>query len=86
MSKSKKKKKEKIVYIDDGSSIVDMSGTRGGLRSTSNRDPLRPRASFKEQFATYKQSVKMMFVPMLVVIAAISVIFLALYLIFEFAA
>ena len=86
MSKSKKKKKQKVVYIDDGSSIIDMSGTQRASRSSREGTPLRPRAGFREQFETYKQSVKMMFVPMLVVIAAISVIFLALYLIFEFAA
>ena len=86
MSKKDKKKKKKITYIDDGSTIVDMSGTRAGGKYTY--DPVKnyKKASFKEQFETYKQSVKMMFIPMLVTIAAICVIFLILYLIFEFAA
>ena len=85
MSKNKKKKKNKVTYIDDGRTIVDMSGTQN--KSPYSYDSYgRRRASFKEQFQTYKQSVKMMFIPMLVTIAAISVIFLILYIVFELAA
>ena len=87
-----KEKKEKIVYIDDGSTVSDMSGVgRGGLRketkdrpTRAGRDPglLRPRASFKEQRDTYFAAVRMMILPMLVTIGIISIAFLILYLAF----
>ena len=88
----KKEKKEKIVYIDDGSTISDMTGVgRGGLRketkerpTRAGRDPglLRPRATFKEQRDTYFAAVKMMILPMLVTIGIISIAFLILWLAF----
>ena len=91
--KNQKKKKEKIVYIDDGSTISDMSGVGRGGRARSQqerptragRDPnlLRPRASFKEQRDTYFAAVKMMILPMLVTIGIICVAFLILYLAFS---
>ena len=85
---NKKKKKEKIIYIDDGSTISDMSGVgrgKGSERPTrAGRDPnlLRPRATFKEQRDTYFAAVKMMILPMLVTIGIISIAFLILYLAF----
>ncbi len=82
MSK-KKKKKEKITYIDDGSTVYDMSGV-GRKKSTPGGSPKR-RSTMKEQFGTYKKSVKMMFVPMLVTLAGITLIFLIIYLILTLA-
>ena len=87
MSKNKKKK-EKPIYIDDGSTIADMSGVgKSGKReskSASAQDPqlLRPRSTLKEQRDTYFSAVKMMFLPMLVTIGIISVAFLILWLAF----
>ena len=69
-----KKKKEKITYIDDGRTIADMSGTVGGRRVKV--DPARPRSSMKERWDTYIAAVKMMFVPMLVVICAIIIVYM----------
>ncbi len=83
MSKKKKKKREKITYIDDGSTVADMSALNKS-RGKSGTAPKR-RSTMKEQFGTYKQSVKMMFVPMLVTLAGITVIFLILYLILTIA-
>ena len=88
--KNQKKKKEKIVYIDDGSTVSDMSGVGRGRSAQdrptrAGRDPnlLRPRASFKEQRDTYFAAVKMMILPMLVTIGIICVAFLILYLAFS---
>ena len=89
MSK-KKKKKEKIVYIDDGSTISDMSGVGRGKgsggtdRPTGGSDPklLRPRATLKEQRDTYFAAVKMMILPMFAVIGIITIAFLILWLAF----
>ncbi|MBQ7416419.1 MAG: hypothetical protein IJW14_05240 [Oscillospiraceae bacterium] len=73
------KKKEKITYVDDGRTIADMSGVGGGSR-LNDRNPYRPSPKFKDVWKTYWSAVRMMFVPMLVVIAIIGVIYLLAYL------
>lgn len=82
MSKKDKKKKEKITYIDDGRTIADMSGTRGGLFSSSKKkERTKPTISSQQTpFQTYWNAVRMMFVPMLVVIGIITVVFLLMRL------
>ena len=70
---SKKKKKDKVTYIDDGRTIADMSSVGGGPRNGR-------RGTFKEQWHTYWEAVKMMFVPMLVVIGILCVAFLVMWL------
>ena len=69
--KKPKKKKEKITYIDDGRSFADMSGVTGGMRFSKKGTTSSP----KEIWATYCMAVKMMFKPMLVVIAFLCIIF-----------
>ncbi len=69
-----KKKREKIKYIDDGRTVADMSGVKGGAHFSS-KSSLTPRASMKEQWKTYWGAVKMMFVPMLVAVGAIIVVY-----------
>ena len=78
---NKKNKKQKTVYIDDGSTIADMSGLEKNKKSrTGGKEySTRPRASAREQWNTYVQSVKMMFLPMLVTIGIICVVFLILW-------
>ena len=78
------KKKEKVKYIDDGRTIADMSGLRNRPRLNSN--PYRPPLKLKEVVKTYFSAVKMMFVPMLVVIVGICVIYMVLYALFFFLA
>lgn len=75
------KKKEKITYIDDGRTIADMSGVKGGIR-LPKREEYRPRASLKEQWQTYKNAVKMMFTPMLVVVVGIGIVYMILSALF----
>ena len=78
----KKKKKEKVVYIDDGRTISDMSGVGGvGMfgekkprKTAPKQAPLRYRTSSRERWQTYTDAVKRMFVPMLVVLGAIILI------------
>ena len=72
-NKKKKSEKSKVIYIDDGSTIADMSAI-GGSRP-------RRRSTFKEQFKTYIDTVKLMFVPMLIVLGIIAASFLLLYII-----
>lgn len=75
-----KKKKEKVIYVDDGRTVADMSGVSGPR--LGNRNPYAPRASAKEIWKTYWNAVKMMITPMLVVITALAVIYMVMYLIF----
>lgn len=78
---NKKPKKEKIIYIDDGSTVVDMSALDESRRIRRKKDPdERQRPKVFEHFKTYFQSVKMMILPMLVFIGLISVVFLLLWL------
>ena len=71
-------KKEKVTYVDDGRPIADMSGVPG--RRLGNHNPYRPAPKFKDVWKTYWASVKMMFKPMLVVIAFLAVFYLLAYL------
>lgn len=73
-----KKKKEKITYIDDGRTLADMSALGGGIGSSGSR----PRSGWKDIWNTYWSAVKMMFVPMLVVVGAIVVIYLVMTFLF----
>ena len=92
MAKKEKKKREKVVWIDDGRTIADMSNlpTRGIGRSLSDANPKRKMSETERQFnrsglinkdhlATYFAAVRMMFLPMLATIGIISLAFLILY-------
>ena len=74
---AKDKKKKKITYIDDGRTIADMSAL-GGKKNTDKKQ----RSSFKSQWQTYCDTVKMMFVPMLIVLGIIAIAFGIVYLLF----
>ena len=77
-NKATKKKKAKTVYIDDGSTIANMSvlGRPGAPRLGAPR----PNASLKEQFQTYTDAVRMMFLPMLAVLGILALAFLIVYI------
>lgn len=79
MGKDRKKKKKKTVYVDDGSTVADMSGV-GKSNAPRHNGGVRPRASFKEQFKTYTDAVKMMFLPMLAVLGILALAFLIVYI------
>ena len=78
--KNEKNKKKKTVYIDDGSQIADMSALGRGNTQKNRGDSSYPRASFNEQFKTYKEAVKLMFLPMLAVLGIITLAFLIVYI------
>lgn len=69
MSKKKNKKqngdKDKIVYIDDNSTIADMSGTKKRYSSEPKKQ-----STAKEKVRTYFAVVKRMIIPMLVTLVA----------------
>ena len=76
------KKKEKITYVDDGRTIADMSGVTGG-RNYISRPSYAPGPSFKQALKTYWNAVRMMFLPMLVTIGGIGLIYLIMMIIFR---
>ena len=86
--KSKKPKKEKPIYIDDGRTIADMSALSRGRdkrgqadgRQAGNR-PAAGNGKWRAYTKTYFAAVRMMFVPMLVTIGIISVAFFIMWLI-----
>ena len=79
---SKKKKKEKITYIDDGRSFADLSNVQGmsGMKFSKTGTTSSP----KEIWDTYWAAVRFMFKPMLVVMGFLTVIFFLTYIIFMF--
>ena len=77
----KKKKKEKVTYIDDGSTVADMSSLGGGKRTMNLGDT----GGLKARWQTYIQAVRRMMMPMLVTMGGICVVFLIIYLLLELA-
>ena len=80
---AKKEKKEKTIWVDDGSTIADMSNVSGPRLS---KKPMGSTSTAKEKWDTYWGAVKMMFGPMLVVIVAITVLYMILWAVFFFMA
>ena len=83
----KKQKKEKIIYVDDGSTIADMSALGNGKKESQSMmysSARKPKARWREILDTYFESVRMMLLPMLVVMGLIAVVFGGLWLIFTF--
>ena len=88
--KQPKKKKEKITYVDDGSTLADMSGLRG---NTPLRRPLQPSYGKQKRepttragaiWQTYIAAVRTMIGPMLVTLGAVSVVFFVIWIILGF--
>lgn len=68
--KPQKEKKVKVVYYDDGSTVVDMSGTRKSspkLKSTG-----------REKFETFITVLKKMIIPCLATLFAFTLIYIIL--------
>ena len=82
-NKEKKKKKEKIVYVDDGSRIADMSMLRPTV-SEQRRTDEKPRPRWRQILDTYFESVKLMFLPMLAFLGIVTVAFIILFIVFSF--
>ena len=81
MSKdNKKKKKEKVTYVDDGRTLYDMSALSGG-----NRGMRVGKGTLKDQARTYFTAVKQMVIPMLVTIGIICLVFGILWILLTLA-
>ena len=74
-------KREKITYVDDGSTIADMSGLADGRHE--KRHPATPRPKFGEVWHTYWAATKMMLLPTLVFAGGLILIYIVIWLIFR---
>jgi hypothetical protein len=87
MADKKKKKKEKVKYIDDGRTLYDMSGTSrtsvflGGKNDGKNK---KTRSTRREEFNTFVTTMRQMVLPMFIVMGIITVAFGILYLLLKF--
>ncbi len=79
---SKKEKKEKVVYIDDGRTIADMS-------AFGEKKPREPQVDgwqrARDIWHTYWTATKMMLLPTLACMGAMTVIFALMYVLFRYA-
>ncbi len=85
--KKPKKQKEKIRYVDDGSTVVDMSGlhpNRPRPRTHAERGKPAPTTRRGQIWQTYKDTVRAMVGPMLIFIGGMSVAFFLVWLILGF--
>ena len=88
--KPPKKKKERIVYIDDGSTVADMSGVKGNVplrrpvRPAYEKRKPEPTTRMGQAWQTYKAAVRAMVGPMLVTLGAVSVVFFFIWIILGF--
>ncbi|MDE7300617.1 MAG: hypothetical protein K2N47_00460 [Clostridia bacterium] len=76
MSKKNKNKKDEITYVDDNSTIADMSGTRHAKNVNKKKN-----STFKEKRQTFFSTMKQMVLPMLVTLTIFTLAFLMLLLI-----
>lgn len=80
-----RKQKEKIIWVDDGRTIADMSGvSRKGYsepNAQKHAKPLRYRAPLKEQFRTFFDAMGFMFLPTLALVGLLLAAFVIVYLI-----
>ncbi len=69
-NRKEKQKKEKIIYIDDNSTVADMSNTR------REKKEQKKQSTFREKARTYFTVVKKMIFPMLVTLLALTIAYL----------
>ena len=79
--KNIKPKKQKVVYYDDGRTVSDMSGVRGSMFSSAKKSKGYKTSGFKDKWNTYWDAVRMMFMPMLVVIGILCLIYMIMWFI-----
>ena len=72
-----KKKKEKIIYYDDNSTIIDMSSVNRKGES-QKKQPAKRQSTAREKWQTYWSTVKVMVLPMLIVLSILCVLYLLL--------
>ena len=69
--KPQKERKVKVVYYDDGSTVVDMSGTRKGKNL-----PPKQKSTFRQKARTFFTVMRNMVTPMLITLAAFTIVYI----------
>ncbi len=85
--KKPKNQREKVRYVDDGSTVIDMSGLnpdRPRLLPRMRAGKPAPTTRRGQIWQTYKDAVRAMVGPMLVFIGGMTVVFFLVWLIFGF--
>ena len=77
-----KKKKEKVVYVDDGRTIADMSNVKGGGASKLFKNT-PSYSTGKEKWTTFFDAFRMMLLPTAVFGGGLLVLFGLMYLLFK---
>ena len=77
-----KKKKEKVVYVDDGRTIADMSNVKGGGASKLFKNT-PSYSTGKEKWTTFFDAFRMMLLPTLVFVGGMAVVYGLVYLFFK---
>ena len=73
-----KKKKEKVIYYDDNSTIADMSNVTGMNKKTPTQQP-KSSSTASEKWQTYWSAVRMMIVPMFIALGVLTILFVLLF-------
>ena len=78
-----KKKKEKVVWYDDNSTVSDMSNVGRGGEKKKSTQPSQPKrySTARDKWNTYWSAVKMMFLPMCIALTVILILNILLMLI-----
>ena len=83
MAKKDKAKKEKIIWVDDGRTIADMTGIgRKGYTPPQNQKhgrPVRYSAPMKEKLRTFFDAMGFMLLPTLAIVGILILTFLIVY-------
>lgn len=81
--KKNRKKKEKIIWYDDNSTIADMSSVPNGrrIKEGERSNTTKPRSTFKDKWNTYWAAVRQMFLPMLCVLAVLAILYVLMMLV-----
>ena len=88
--KKPKKKKERIVYVDDGSTVADMSRVKGNpplrrpVQPSYGKQKREPTTRAGAIWQTYVAAVRSMIGPMLIFLGGMSVVFFLIWLILGF--
>lgn len=73
-----RKKKEKIIWVDDGRTIADMSNVSGSTPVPTKSSPYS--ASMKEKLRTFFEAMGFMLLPTLAMAALLALAFLIVYI------
>ena len=81
--KKNRKKKEKIIWYDDNSTIADMSAVPNGrkIKEGERSNTTKPRSTFKDKWNTYWSTVRQMLLPMGCVLLVLALLYVFIMLI-----